>query len=130
MSNGVPSLTFVCGSWFMRCDDEIRESRLRRMAERQGLILMASRRREAPTGGYELYWLATIAEGGSNWRGRLLVSPDAGMTIDGVEEYLTCGITRTAVIAYLTRSYGPIFVEELIKHLPQLSAETPNVMQE
>jgi hypothetical protein len=61
---------------------------------------------------------------------RLLVSPDAGITIDGVEEYLTRGITRAAVMEYLIRSYGPIFVEELIKHLPQFRSETPNFVQE
>jgi hypothetical protein len=52
------------------------------------------------------------------------------MTIDGVEEYLTHGITRSAVMEYLIRSYGPTFVEELIKHLPQFRSERPNFGQE
>jgi hypothetical protein len=86
MSNGVPFLTFACGSWFMRRDDKFRENRL--------------------------------------------VSPDAGMTIDGAEEYVTHEIARTAVMEYLIRSYGPIFVEELIKHLPQFRSETPEFVQE
>lgn len=101
----------------MRCDDEIRESRLRRMAKRQGLMLTKSAQHEPHTA--DLYWLATIADGSGHRRSRLLVSPAAGMTIDGVEEYLTYGTTRTVIMEYLIRSYGPAFVEELVKHLPR-----------
>ncbi len=112
----------------MRCDDESRENRLRRMAMRQGLMLMRSPQREPDTD--DLYWLATIADGSGDQLRCLLVSPAAGMTIDGVEEYLTYGTTRTAIMEYLIRSYGPAFVEELIKHLPQVRSERSSASQE
>ncbi len=112
----------------MRCDDEIRENRLRRVAKRQGLMLMKSPHHEPHTD--DVYWLDTIADGSCDRLSRFLVSPAASMTIDGVEEYLTYGTTRTAIMEYLIRSYGPAFVEELIKHLPRLRAKTSNTTQE
>ncbi len=100
-------------------DDQVREDQLRRMAERQGLWLMASRSAEHTTTGCRLYWLTVIADPVGHQCHRILVSPVAGMTLDGVEEYLRYGSTRAEIMQYLIRSYGPLFVEELIKRLPR-----------
>jgi hypothetical protein len=51
------------------------------------------------------------------------------MTLDGVEEYLTYRATRPEIIEYLTQVYGSAFVEDLIKILPQLHAETLNLAE-
>lgn len=98
--------------------DTIREIRLCQMAERQGLVLMKAQRGAPHTSGWGLYWPATVVANGGHWPCRLLVSPRIGLTLDGVEEFLTYGTTRAAIMEYLIRSYGPVFVEELIKHLP------------
>lgn len=101
-----------------RADDQVREDRLRRTAERQGLWLMASRGGERTSGGCRLYWLSVIADPSGHQCHRMLVSPVAGMTLDGVEEYLRYGSTRAEIMQYLIRSYGPLFVEDLVKRLP------------
>ncbi|MGH3768325.1 MAG: hypothetical protein ACRDS0_08165 [Pseudonocardiaceae bacterium] len=113
-----------------RADDKIRENRLRRLAQRQGLILVKCPRREPHSCSSDLYGLAMIGGATGHWSNRLVVSPDAGMTIDGVEEYLTYGMTRTAIMEYLIKSYGPVFVEDLVKHLPPLCTKTSNIAQE
>lgn len=50
-------------------------------------------------------------------------SPKARLTLDGVEEYLTYDITRAEIMDYLLSAYGPVFLDDLIKHLPQVHAE-------
>ena len=60
---------------------------------------------------------------------RLQAGPDAGMTLDAVEEYLTYRTTHAEIMEYLNQAYGSAFVEDLIKHLPQLRAETLNLSQ-
>ncbi len=64
-----------------------------------------------------------------SWGSRLLVGPDAGMTLDGVEEYLIYGTTRAEIMEYLSQEYGPAFVGDLIKHLPKLRVETLKLAQ-
>jgi hypothetical protein len=63
--------------------DKVRENRVRRMAERQGLILRKSRRRDPRAldfGGYRLI------DADANF----LVYPDQyGTDLDGIEEFLT-----------------------------------------
>lgn len=113
-----PGVRFAAGPEELWAEDKIRESRLRRMAQRQGLVLMKSQHCDPRPDGWCLYWPATVVASSGHWRGRLLVSPDMGLTLDGVEEFLTYGTTRAAIMEYLIRSYGPVFVEELIKHLP------------
>ena len=100
-------------------DGTIREARLRQMARRQGLVLVRSPRCDRHTGGWVLFWPATVTSGNNQWPSRLRVSPDVGLTLDQVEEFLIYGTTRAAIMDYLIRSYGPVFVESLIKHLPQ-----------
>jgi hypothetical protein len=66
--------------------DKIRENRLRRMAERQGLQLQKSRRRDPRATGYGTYQLVDpynsklVAWGGQN---------GYGMTLDEVERALS-----------------------------------------
>lgn len=60
--------------------EKVRENRLRRMAERQGLTLTRSRRRDPRALDFGKYWL-TDANGVS-------VSPEQGIDIDEVEAFL------------------------------------------
>jgi hypothetical protein len=62
-------------------DDRVRENRLRRMARRQGLRLVKSRRRDLFATGYGTYLLvAEVAD-----------APELvdGLTLDQIEEQLT-----------------------------------------
>lgn len=73
-------------------DEKVRENRLRRMAERQGLKLVKSRRRDPLAVDYDLYALISQKEaaisGGWKEGGRF------GYTIDEVETILTNGTRR------------------------------------
>ena len=67
--------------------EKVRENRLRRMADRQGLRLEKSRRRDPHANDYGLYNLFAHDTGGAVW-------PSAPWgpfvaTLDEVEEYLT-----------------------------------------
>ncbi len=64
----------------MATDDKVRENRMRRTADRQGLMLSRSRRRDPLALDYGVYWLAD--------RDRHLVSPEQGMSLDEVEAFL------------------------------------------
>ncbi len=66
--------------------DKVRENRLRRAAARQGLSLTKSRRRDPRAYDYGLYWLVKVE--GTGWRGRLLVSPELGLSLDEIEACL------------------------------------------
>lgn len=74
--------------------DKVRENRLRRMAERQGLRLEKSRRRDPRALDYGTYALVQGSRDG-NWRSRELVAGDHntgyGMTLDEVEQQLSEG---------------------------------------
>ena len=63
-------------------DGKVRENRLRRMADRQGLKLTRYRRRDPRALDYGLYWLAEV-------RSNTVVTPEKGMTIDEIEDWLT-----------------------------------------
>ena len=65
----------------MEQGEKVRENRLRRMAERQGLSLTRSRRRDPLALDYGKYWL--IHADGSR------VTPLGGGTLDEIERYLT-----------------------------------------
>lgn len=62
--------------------DKVRENRLRRMAERQGLTLIKSRRRDPRAVDYGKYWLAQIST-------NTLETSEQGMTLVEIEAYLT-----------------------------------------
>lgn len=70
-------------------DEKVRENRLRRMAKRQGLELVKSRRRDPRAYDFGAYWLVKITGPGDNWRSRELVAGgDSGMSLDDVERAL------------------------------------------
>lgn len=63
--------------------DKVREHRLRRMAQRQGLALRRSRRRDERALDYGVYWL---------WRpdtGRVVAGGERGVSLDQIEAWLT-----------------------------------------
>ena len=60
--------------------EKVREIRLRRMAERQGLRLSRSKRRDVRAVDFGKYWL---------YRGDEVVTPAEGVGIDDIEAYLT-----------------------------------------
>ncbi len=59
--------------------EKVREIRLRRMAERQGLTLSRSRRRDPRALDFGKYWLR---------KGDQLVTAEDGISMDEVEAYL------------------------------------------
>jgi hypothetical protein len=73
--------------------DKTRETRLRRMAERQELRLVKSRRRDPRALHYGTYALVRGATRGANWREGALVVGDPntgyGLDLDDVERWLT-----------------------------------------
>lgn len=73
-------------------DEKIRENRLRRMAERQGLKLVKSRRRDPRALDYGRYWLV-LAEGVQPTEARdrreLVAGSRTGRSLDEIEEVLT-----------------------------------------
>jgi hypothetical protein len=68
----------------MMADEKTRETRLRRMAERQGLELRKSRRRDPLAKDYGRYWVVDAEVGRPADR-----FPWEGADLDGVEEFLT-----------------------------------------
>ena len=67
----------------MDATEKIRENRLRRMAKRQGLVLMKSRRRDFRALDFGNYWLL-------DRRGNfIVVGGDNGTDIDTIEAALT-----------------------------------------
>jgi hypothetical protein len=67
--------------------DKVRENRLRRMAERQGLVLRKSRRRDPRAIDYRRFYLTDRLSGDivSGYRPGL----GPGYTLDEIEHYLT-----------------------------------------
>lgn len=60
---------------------KVRENRLRRVAARQGLRLVRSRRRDPRALDFGRYWLYREATGA-------LLSPERGLTLDEIERRL------------------------------------------
>lgn len=71
----------------MTTTEKTRETRLRRMADRQGLRLLKSRTRDPRAIDYGAYMLVDIAIGGAVFGTGALGRADA--TLDDIEEYLT-----------------------------------------
>ncbi len=65
-------------------DEKVRENRLRRMAERQGLTLRKSRTRDPRALDYGTWWI-------SDARTNALLSSETGCGLDDVEDWLTEG---------------------------------------
>jgi hypothetical protein len=62
--------------------DKVRENRLRRMAQRQGMRLIKSKRRDPRALDYGRYWLVLADING-------VVTPEHGISLDEIEEHLT-----------------------------------------
>lgn len=60
--------------------EKVRENRLRRAAERQGLILRKSRRRDPLSLTFGRWWVRDA--------NNVLRSPEGGLTLNELEEYL------------------------------------------
>lgn len=67
--------------------EKVRENRLRRMAERRGLVLRKSKRRDPQAIDYGAYWLIDAE---SDF---LIYGDEWGTDLDGIEEFLTGGGT-------------------------------------
>lgn len=65
--------------------EQVRENRLRRMAERQGLTLVKARRRDPRALDYDT-WTVVVAATSA-------VAAGPGLTVDDVENYLTGDLT-------------------------------------
>jgi hypothetical protein len=79
-------------------NDKVRENRLRRMAERQGYLLVKSRRRDPLALDYGLWVLVADTAGNrvGRYGGQAAVSAFAngeGMPLDAIEAKLTAGRT-------------------------------------
>ena len=59
--------------------EKVRENRLRRAADRQGLVLTKSKRRDPRALDFGLWWLH---------RGDQLVTAEAGVSLDEIEAHL------------------------------------------
>lgn len=62
---------------------DVRENRLRRMAQRQGLALRKSRRRDPRAVDYGGYWLIDVSTDA------LVAGGQFGISLDAIEEWLT-----------------------------------------
>ena len=62
--------------------EKVYENRLRRMAERQGLALRKSRRRDPLALDYGAYWLVDM-------RSDATVTPEEGVSLEDIEKKLT-----------------------------------------
>jgi hypothetical protein len=69
--------------------EKTRERRLRRMAQRQGLTLQKSRRRDPRAIDYGMWFVISVTTPGGHWRSRQLESSKQGLTLDEVERFLT-----------------------------------------
>jgi hypothetical protein len=68
--------------------DKVRENRLRRMAERQGLALQKNRRRDPYAADYGLFWLRRLDDPMPEQSHDAWIGYPAGFTMDEVEAYL------------------------------------------
>jgi len=105
------------GQWV---EDNVRENRPHRLANQRGLQLGNSPHGEVRAGASGGYVLDTAEQDGASRGNNLPVNPADGITLDEGEQYLVDGTLRAEIMEYLSQTYGPVFVEDLIKHLPQL----------
>jgi len=81
-------------------EDKVRENRLRRMADRQGLVLKKSRRRDPRALDYGSYWLI---EPRTNAVATFLGGDEHGLTLVQVEDWLTTDKDKRAVSPLVER---------------------------
>jgi hypothetical protein len=63
-------------------EEKVRENRLRRMAERQRLQLVKSRRRDPKAFDFGRYWL-------HDQKGKVVLGGESGVSLDDIEGWLT-----------------------------------------
>ncbi len=84
--------------------DKTRETRLRRMADRQGLALHKNRRRDPRARDYGLFWLQWVDAADSENQHDAWVGYPRGFDIDQVEDYLNGDPTDDEVRVELERT--------------------------
>jgi hypothetical protein len=99
---------------------KLRENRLRHLATRQDLQPRKWARPHTGTPGSTAYQLATVTPNASSHDCDLRIDTTDNMTLEKVNNYLMDDATLAEVMNYLTGTYGPGLIEELIKHLPHL----------
>lgn len=72
----------------MTTAEKVRENRLRRMAERQGIVLVKSRARDPRSLRFGRYWMLE-GKGAADDEQVLVYGGDGGYTLDEVERVLT-----------------------------------------
>lgn len=70
-------------------DDKVRENRLRRVADRQGLRLMKSRRRDPHATDFGTYMLVNVQTGGVDAADWGSFTKEYGLDLDDIEEWLS-----------------------------------------
>lgn len=108
--------------------DKLHENRLRHLATRQDLQprKLAHRNTETPGTAYKL---TTVTHNTSSHACDLCISTTDNMTLKEVNNHLMDDATLAEVMDYLTGTYGPGFIEKLIKHLPTYDlAKRPNTI--
>lgn len=72
-------------------EEKVRENKLRRMANRQGLALQKSRARDSRSLTFGTYHLVDMSTGSIVWQGNNTAGRGYGLDLHDVEEYLTDG---------------------------------------
>jgi hypothetical protein len=72
-------------------ENKVRENRVRRMAERQGLILRRSRRRDVNAIDYDAYWLVEPSQS------LVYAGGQFGISLDEAQSILTGGMNEDQV---------------------------------
>jgi hypothetical protein len=102
------------GQW---AGDKTREKRPHHMAKQQERQLRRSRHRNAPTSDSGYCGVAAAEQDGASRGGNLPVKPAEAIALDEGGSYPVDGAMRAEIMEYLSQTYGPVFVAELIKHL-------------
>jgi hypothetical protein len=82
ITSGITSGIYTGGT-SMDQDEKVRENRARRAAQRQGMRLIKSRRRDPRALDYGQFWLVDAYTNGA------VTSGQFGISLDEVEEFLT-----------------------------------------
>lgn len=88
--------------------DKVRENRLRRMADRQGLALHKNRRRDPRARDFGLYWLRWVEAADPENSHDAWVGYPRGFDLDQVEAYLTGNPIDGEVAAELERTEATV----------------------
>jgi hypothetical protein len=101
------------GQWV---EDNAQDNRLHHVAKQQGLQ-RRSRHRNARASDSGRDGLATAEQDCAPRDSNLPVHQAQAITLDESENYPVYDTIRGEVMEYLSQTYGPVFVKDLIKHL-------------